>query len=148
MGSRFDLPSQSDLTEIHRKIVELNRRVDDSTALLNTTTMRLKDFLREIQRISQHSQAIENQVSLLELYKLFITKERLLFTNMNKLKHGEKLSLGYCWVPKADGPDTFDRVQQIKAKNRNIELPNFKLMDQKTLKPPTMFKNNAFTTVF
>lgn len=48
MGSRFDLPSQSDLTEIHRKIVELNRRVDDSTALLNTTSMRLKDFLRDI----------------------------------------------------------------------------------------------------
>lgn len=105
-GSRFDLPSQSDLSEIQRKIIELNRKIDDSSALLTTTGMRLKDFLKDIQKISQQ-EGLDSGMSLLELYKLFVAKERLLFSNLNKLKCGDKLCIGYCWIPRCSSVETF-----------------------------------------
>lgn len=41
-------------------------------------------------------------VSLLEVYRLFLHKEKTLYSTLNKFKREEKLYLGFCWIPKAD----------------------------------------------
>jgi vacuolar-type H+-ATPase subunit I/STV1 len=41
-------------------------------------------------------------MSLVEVYKIFLQKEKQLYTTLNKLKKEDKLYLGFCWIPKAD----------------------------------------------
>jgi V-type H+-transporting ATPase subunit a len=91
---------------------------------------------------------VENNISLLELYKLFISKEKALFISLNKLKQGDKLFMGFCWIPKCEQENSFKLIGGIKERNVNIEIPTFKLVPNHNVKPPTMFKNNDFTIVF
>jgi len=39
---------------------------------------------------------------LIEIYKLFLQKEKALYLSLNKLKKEDKLCLGFCWIPKVD----------------------------------------------
>jgi hypothetical protein len=55
----------------------------------------------EIQKLSQNSGA-GNATSLLEIYKLFLQKEKALYSSLNKLKKEDKLCLGFCWIPRSD----------------------------------------------
>ena len=50
--TRFEIPGQGEVKAMQRKMEELNSRISDSNALLSTTTLRLKEYLRDIQRIS------------------------------------------------------------------------------------------------
>lgn len=148
LGQRFDIPGNNDVGEIKRRIDDLTRKIDDVDAVLRNTTTELRGFLRQVQLISQHPNAVENSISLLELYKMFLNKEKILFTTLNKLKQGEKLATGFCWIPKCEQGESFRKIEGIKERNRNIEVPTFKLVSDHTVKPPTMFKNNEFTIVF
>jgi hypothetical protein len=63
----------------------------------------LRDYLREIQKVSQsQSLADPNNASLTEIYKIFLQKEKALYSSLNKLKKEDKLFLGFCWIPKSD----------------------------------------------
>jgi len=95
--------------------------IDDSSALIGTTYLRLKELLRDVQKISQNPN--ESNISLVEIYKVFLNKEKVCFTTLNKLKKGEKLSLGYCWIPKCEAENTKAAIQSIKDKNSNVEIP-------------------------
>ena len=41
-------------------------------------------------------------ISLLEVYRIFLQKEKALYTTLNKFKIEEKLYLGFCWIPRSD----------------------------------------------
>jgi hypothetical protein len=56
---------------------------------------------------------------------MFLEKERLLYRTLNMLKKGDKLFLGYCWIPKCEQADVFKKIESIKEKNRNVEIPTF-----------------------
>jgi vacuolar-type H+-ATPase subunit I/STV1 len=45
---------------------------------------------------------------------MFLHKEKTLYTNLNKLKKGEKLYTGYGWVPKTDMPHLLSEIEGIK----------------------------------
>jgi vacuolar-type H+-ATPase subunit I/STV1 len=79
---------------------------------------------------------------------VFLNKEKICFCTLNKLKKGEKLSLGYCWIPRCELEKTLSVVEGIKANNSNIELPTLQIVHNHGIKPPTMFKTNEFTAGF
>ena len=79
---------------------------------------------------------------------MFLNKEKTLYTNLNKLKKGEKLYTGYGWVPKSDMPHLLSEIEGIKQSNRNVEVPNFMQVTNHNVKPPSLFRNNEFTWVF
>lgn len=87
-------------------------------------------------------------MSLLELYRLFLYKEKALYTSLNKLKKEEKLFLGFCWIPMADRQKILSEIEGIKDKNRNIEIPTLKIVQEHGVKPPSLFRMNEFTWVF
>jgi vacuolar-type H+-ATPase subunit I/STV1 len=87
-------------------------------------------------------------MSLLELYKMFLYKEKYLYSTLNKLKKEEKLFLGFCWVPKADRENILREIEGIKDKNRNIEIPTLKIINEHGVKPPSLFRMNEFTNIF
>ena len=84
----------------------------------------------------------------MELYKLFLNKEKALYASLNKLKKEEKLFHGYCWIPRADKPKVDDELREIRDKNVNVEIPTFNMVVDHHVKPPSMFRINAFTWAF
>jgi vacuolar-type H+-ATPase subunit I/STV1 len=94
------------------------------------------------------SQADANTVSLSEVYKLFLQKEKALYTSLNKLKKEDKLFLGYCWIPRLEVQKVLKEIEDIKEKNKNVEVPTFKLVNDHGIRPPSLFRLNEFTFVF
>jgi vacuolar-type H+-ATPase subunit I/STV1 len=103
--------------------------------------------LRDIQKISQHKADV-NTSSLLEIYRLFLLKEKALFTSLNKLKKEDKLYLGFCWIPTLDKDKIMQDVEQMKTTNENIEVPTFREVKDHGIRPPSLFRLNEFTVVF
>jgi vacuolar-type H+-ATPase subunit I/STV1 len=62
----------------------------------------------------------------LEIYKLFLHKEKALYISLNKLKKEDKLYLGFCWIPTSDKEKILSDVENMKKNNENIEVPTFK----------------------
>lgn len=130
-----------------RRIQELERRIVEARQLIGTTRFRLREYLREIQKVSI-SNSNANQVSLLEIYKMFIQKEKCLYITLNKLKREDKLYQGYCWIPKLDNKRILGEIEGLKEKNKNIEMPTMKVVSEHGVRPPSLFRMNEFTWVF
>mmetsp|Transcript_34270 Transcript_34270/g.25350 ORF Transcript_34270/g.25350 Transcript_34270/m.25350 type:complete len:205 (+) Transcript_34270:680-1294(+) len=145
-SNRFEIPSNGDLVEMQRKMGELNKRINEANELIHHTTLRLKEYLREIQKISSDPERAK--FSLLEFYNVFLNKERFCYTNLNKLKRGDKLFLGYCWIPRCEKENTLSKVENIKTLNRNIERPTLQVVLDHGVKPPTLIRTNEFTDAF
>lgn len=79
---------------------------------------------------------------------MFLFKEKILYNALNKLKKEEKLFLGFCWIPKADRQTILSEIEGLKDKNRNIEIPTLKIIQEHGVKPPSLFRINEFTWVF
>ena len=47
MGKNFDIPAQANPDEINRKIEELNNRINDAGHLIQTSALRLREYLFE-----------------------------------------------------------------------------------------------------
>src|SRR6185312_14281364 len=92
--------------------------------------------------------SVENTISLCEVYKLFLEKEKSLYSNLNKLKKGDKLFTGYAWIPSADMPGVLRDIDTMKELNRNVEIPNFMMVSGHHVKPPSVFRTNEFTWAF
>jgi V-type H+-transporting ATPase subunit a len=87
-------------------------------------------------------------VSLLEVYKLFLQKEKVLYSTLNKFKKEDKLFLGFCWIPRQDNEEILKQVEGLKDKDRNIEIPTLKVVQDHSVKPPSLFRLNEVTWVF
>lgn len=84
----------------------------------------------------------------MELYKLFLNKEKALYTSLNKLKKEDKLYHGYCWIPRTDKVKVDEDMKEIRDKNVNVEVPTFTPEFNHNIKPPSLFRINAFTWAF
>ena len=81
------------------------------------------------------------------ILKLFIQKERNIYTTLNKLKYGDKMLVGLFWTPLAQVQLIKETVDEIK-RDRNVDGPQiYERMDHGVI-PPSYFKNNEFTIVF
>jgi V-type H+-transporting ATPase subunit a len=79
---------------------------------------------------------------------MFIIKEKTLYSNLNKFKVEGGLYIGFCWIPTLDNQATMRKIEGIKEKNRNIEIPQFKVVHNHGIKPPSLFRTNDVTWVF
>lgn len=85
---------------------------------------------------------------MIELYKLFLNKEKALYATINRMKKEDKLYLGCCWIPRTDKIKLDTKLDEIKDSNRNVEVPTFTLVADHGAKPPSMFRINEFTWAF
>lgn len=115
---------------------------------MKLTRNRLKDYLREMQKVNQEPDNKNISISLLEVYRVFLQKEKMVYTTLNKFKVEEKLYLGFCWIPRQDQADILRQVENMKELNRNIEIPTFKVVNDHGVRPPSKFRQNEVTWVF
>ena len=134
----------------------MERRIIDARSLVIDSRLRLKDYLKGIQKIIDRPDVQDERdpdrdilaISVLEVYKIFIIKEKTLYTTLNKFKVEGGLYIGFCWIPNLDNSATMRKIEAIKDKNRNIEIPQFKVVRDHGIKPPSLFRNNDVTWVF
>lgn len=134
----------------------MERRIIDARSLVIDSRLRLKDYLKGIQKIIDRPDVQDERdpdrdilaISVLEVYKMFIIKEKTLYSTLNKFKVEGGLYIGFCWIPNLDNSATMRKIEGIKDKNRNIEIPQFKVVRDHGIKPPSLFRNNDVTWVF
>jgi len=149
MGRNVEIPHNFGQAELARKLKELEIRIAEAKHIIQMTRLRLKDYLREMQKISSKKEINEaNPVSLLEVYKVFLQKEKILYSNLNKFKTEDKLFLGFCWIPKADNENILRQVREFKDRDINVEIPTLKVVPDHGVRPPSLFRQNEVTWVF
>lgn len=103
MGRSVDIPNGMGSAELARRVKDLGNRIIDAKHIIGMTRMRLKEYLREMQKVCLRKENDSvNSMSLLEVYRLFLQKEKILYSTLNKFKKEEKLYLGFCWIPRND----------------------------------------------
>ncbi len=149
MGRSVEIPHSFGQQELVTKLKELDRRILEAKHIIGLTRMRLKDYLKEMQKASQRMvQYDANSISLLEIYRLFLQKEKTLYSTLNKFKKEDKLFLGFCWIPRAENLTIMRQVESMKEQDRNIETPTLKVVNDHGVRPPSLFKLNEVTWVF
>jgi hypothetical protein len=93
MGQRFDLPP---LAQIPGKLLEVRHSIAESRALNKHSKEQLRNYLIQINQIGG---AIGDSISALEIYKWFIAKEKSLYMQLNLMKSGTNVYVGYFWSP-------------------------------------------------
>lgn len=81
MGQRFEIPELSTLDEV---ILEIKGKINKSKNLCDTSVGQLKDYLYDLNSSKTHSE--DSDVSVLEIYKWFVAKEKSIYYAMNQLK--------------------------------------------------------------
>lgn len=117
--------------EVQRRVQELERRIIDAKSLVFDSRLRLKDYLKGIQKIIDRPDIDDAKdpdkdlflISVLEVYKMFLLKEKALYSTLNKFKTEGGLYIGFCWIPTLDNQEVMRHVEGLKDKNRNIEIP-------------------------
>jgi V-type H+-transporting ATPase subunit a len=79
---------------------------------------------------------------------MFLVKEKALYSTLNKFKTEGGLYIGFCWIPNIDNQTVMRQIEGLKEKNRNIDIPTFKVVKDHGIKPPTLFRTNDVTWVF
>jgi hypothetical protein len=81
MGQRFEIPDMHTLDEV---ILEIKGKVAKSRSLYDTSVGQLKDYLYDLNSSKTHAE--DADVSVLEIYKWFVAKEKAIYYAMNQLK--------------------------------------------------------------
>jgi V-type H+-transporting ATPase subunit a len=90
-----------------------------------------------------------DDVSLIQVYKQFINKEKTIYRTLNTFAERNALLVGLVWIPTKYEADFFSKKNEMsRAKNLNpVIIPR----DRETypeLVRPTYFENNGFTSIF
>jgi len=79
---------------------------------------------------------------------VFLQKEKLLYTTLNKFKVEDKLYVGFCWIPRQDQHEILRQVENLKELYHNVEIPTLKMVSEHDVRPPSKFRLNEVTWGF
>lgn len=78
MGQRFEIPDMHTLDEV---LLEIKGKLNKSRNLYDTSVGQLKDYLYDLNSSKTHSE--DADVSVLEIYKWFVAKEKSIYHALN-----------------------------------------------------------------
>lgn len=136
-GSRYDIPEGG----IEQQIEMIDQKIDETKKLVNVTEEEIAKYLYSVNTLE------DSDLSAIQLYKWFVTKEITLYTALNNLKSGESLLIGLFWAPKTEVAYIYSKISDIKE-DRNIAGPQLWIRQNHEVVPPTFFRLNEFTAPF
>lgn len=85
MGQRFDLPP---IALIDQRIQEVQKNIQESKNLTETSKKYLKTYLNQINQINNNEDQENHgeKISSLEVYKWFVAKEKTLYNCLNNMR--------------------------------------------------------------
>mmetsp|Transcript_52719 Transcript_52719/g.60329 ORF Transcript_52719/g.60329 Transcript_52719/m.60329 type:complete len:856 (+) Transcript_52719:139-2706(+) len=125
---------QNRLAEVDRFLVEQQNVID------STRRNQIEDILK---RFSSKVCG----VSLIEMYSLFVLKEKTIYHTLNKFQTSGSIFHGYCWVPKQREAETRRTLQGLIRQQGEV-YGQLQEMSHPPGKPPTFFHLNEFTSVY
>ena len=83
----------------------------------------------------------EDDISTIYIYKMFLAKEKALYTTMNMMKMQNTTFIGYFWAPAEEERNIMDKLSKF---------PTVRMMryDNHHIARPTYIKTNEVTEVF
>ena len=97
----------------------------------------MKDYLYDLNSSKTHSE--DADVSVLEIYKWFVAKEKAIYYAMNQLKLHRQTFIGYMWIPSEKESIIAQKLQAFST----TEFSKWRAADGKQgPTPPTSFKTN------
>jgi len=134
MGQRFEIPDMHTLDEV---ILEIRGKVAKSRNLYETSVGQLKDYLYDLNSSKTHPE--DADVSVLEIYKWFVAKEKAIYYALNQLKLHRQTFIGYMWIPSDKEAVVSQKLQAFNA----TEFSKWRAADGKVgPTPPSSFKTN------
>jgi TolA-binding protein len=83
-----------DRENVFTDLKNLETRKNEAKSLINQTKTQLKNYLTEINTMNS------SDLSLIQIQKWYILKEKAIYKELNKLKNGDKILMGLFWCPK------------------------------------------------
>ena len=97
----------------------------------------MKDYLFDLNSSKAHDN--DKDVSVLEIYKWFVAKEKSIYYAMNQLKLHKQTFIGYMWIPSEKESVIADKLQNFNT----TEFTKWRAADGKQgPTPPSSFKTN------
>jgi len=136
-GNRYELPEMS---QMNVEIAKISQSIEDATNVFQQTQSSLRDQLIIFNKLDVNDQQ-EDEISTIYIYKMFLAKEKALYSTLNMMKMQNTTFFGYFWAP-ADLETSlmqkmgqFPTVRMVRYENHNIARP-------------TYVKTNEFTFAF
>lgn len=134
MGQRFEIPDLNTLDEV---ILEIKEKIKKAINLRDTSIGQLKDYLYDLNSSKSHSN--DSEVSVLEIYKWFVAKEKAIYYAMNQLKLHRQTFIGYMWLPSEKEGVIAQKLQHFNT----TEFTKWRPADGKAgPTPPSSYKTN------
>ena len=138
-ASRFNLPRRED---IPKEISLLNSDITEKQNFLKQSQNLLIEFLRE-----RCGNKDEGRAARYELFRQFLRKEEMIYSNLNKCRLTDNFIDGEVWIPSLNFPIVEAQIQKISSEDRlTANFVHIPVND--ALSPPTYIKTNEFTWCF
>lgn len=126
-GNRYELPEMS---QMNVEIAKISQSIEDATNVFQQTQSSLRDQLIIFNKLDVNDQQ-EDEISTIYIYKMFLAKEKALYSTMNMMKMQNTTFFGYFWAP-ADleanlmhKMGQFPTVRMVRYENHNIARPTY-----------------------
>lgn len=133
------------INEIEEMYEQKIREIHDNEQVLQETHQRINTMLRRLAAPRTET----SRCSLIEEYRLFVSKEKSIYNTLNMFTAHQNVFYGQCWCPISRENDVFAVLNAIARDN--IEISGGQLqrtqVPPKTM-PPTFFNLNDFTSPF
>jgi len=97
----------------------------------------LQGYLYDMNSATNNDDA-QAQVSTLEIYKWFVSKEKAIYNAINMLSRRQSTYIGFIWAPVDQEPHIKEHLQNYPT----TEFNRWKTEGGSGLVPPTYFKSN------
>lgn len=137
LGNRFQVNQDNYEEELN----DAKRNLKDIKGMAKTCYTQIESYLKSVNTLEG------SHVSKIQLYKLYLVKEKGIYETINKMKHGHNFFFGAFWIPKSDIRTIEEAIDNL-AITKKIRKPHIVKRREKKIVPPTFIRINEFTSAF
>lgn len=137
LGNRFEINQEN----FNAEYIDTLKRIRDIKAVAKACYKQLQSYMKTINALEGST------TSRIELYRLYLLKEKCIFETLNKMLRGRNLFIGAFWIPTAELPSLEAALAELEETKR-IKKPQIVVRNSSKLEPPTFIRTNTFTYPF
>ncbi|CAI2384062.1 unnamed protein product [Moneuplotes crassus] len=130
-----------DSIDINQEAQEASKRIKEFRDIMKKCYGEIKEYLKAVNTLEG------TQISKIQLYKLYLAKEKYLYENLNKMKIGRNLFIGLFWLPASEVPSLKEEIIKFTEEGKS-KAPQIFLRKNHDQTPPTFIRTNDFTAPF
>ena len=137
MGNRFQVSQET----FEDDMIDTIKNLKDLKTVIKTCFSQLQTYIKTISSLEA------SKISKIQLYKLYLIKERVIYETLNMMRLGNKFFVGAFWIPSSNLSKLEYSVSELSDK-RNIRKPQIVKRNDCDKVPPTFIRTNEFTYPF